>query len=207
MPLTTRQTQFYELLKDYFDFHGQSPTLDELKSWLEHHGWGEIRSLNSLTQYLETLEDAGKLRREGRKRGIILLDGVNTVRIPVFPNPVACGPATNLIDETAEEYRSISKRIVHAPERTYLFVATGDSMDRAGIEEDDLVVIEATNDLKDNDIVLANIDGCGTFKRFRKGWDTITLSPESSNPEHEPIYLHADDDFVIGGKVINVLKS
>jgi len=207
MALTTRQDIFYKHLQAYIDMHGQSPTLVEMKGWLEAHGWGEIRSLNSLTQYLDALEEAGKVHREGRKRGIVLTDRVNTVSIPVLGSPVACGAPTTLIDETAEEHRSVSRRLVQVPERTYLFRARGDSMDHAGIEDGDFVMIEATSEVGNGDVVLATIDGCGTLKRMKKGWDTITLMPESSNPEHQPIYLHADDDLVIAGKVVTVLKN
>ncbi len=205
--LTPRQQQFYDLLQQYIQQAGQSPTIEELKAYLEQHDWGTIRSLNSITQYLDALEHAGKIRRARRKRGVSLTETADTVSVPVLPNPVACGAATNLIEERATEHRTLSRRLVRAPTRTYLFRATGDSMDRAGISEGDFVLVEATSDLCDGDIVLATLDGCGTLKRLRRGVHTITLQPESTNPEHQPIYLHADDDFLINGKVVEVLKN
>jgi repressor LexA len=207
MSLTPRQQQFYDLLREFVTAAGHAPTTEELKDHLEANGWGEIRSLNSITQYLDALEESGKLRRERKKRGITMLETADTVSIPVLPNPVSCGAPTNLIEEEASEHRTLSRRLVRAPGKTYLFRAVGDSMNRAGIAEGDFVLVEATEDVRDGDIVLATIDGCGTLKRFKKGWETITLAPESTNPEHQPIYLHADDDFLIAGKVVNVLKN
>jgi repressor LexA len=207
MALTARQTQFYDLLKACIAEQGKSPTLAELKEYLEAHGWGEIRSLNSLTQYLEALESAGRIRRESRKRGISLAEEATTVQVPVLGSPVACGSPTTLLEEEAVDHHTISRRLVRSPERTYLFRATGDSMDLAGIGEGDYVLVEATSDLRDGEIVLATIDGCGTLKRLRRGDGTLTLLPQSSNPAHKPIYLSEEDDFIIGGRVIHIFKS
>lgn len=207
MPLTSRQQQFYDLLQQFIEAHGQAPTLEELKEYLEKNKWGEIKSLNSLTQYLDALERAGKIRRERKKRGVMLTESTETVSLPLLPNPVACGAPTALIEETAEDHLTVSRRLVRNPGQTYIFRASGDSMNRAGIDDGDFVLVESTLDLRDGDIVLATIDGCGTLKKIRKGMNTITLLPDSTNPIHKPIYLHTDDDFLIAGKVVNVLKN
>ncbi len=207
MFLTPRQQQFYDLLQQYMKKSGQAPTIEELKEFLEQNDWGTIKSLNSITQYLDALESAGKIRRVRKKRGVSLTESADTVSVPVLPNPVACGAPTNLIEERATEHRTLSRRLVRAPEHTYLFRATGDSMNRAGIEEGDFVLVEATQDIKDSDIVLATLDGCGTLKELKRGKNTITLLPRSSNPIHQPIYLHEDDDFLINGKVVEILKN
>lgn len=207
MPLTSRQQQFYDHLRAFIDTRGEAPTLEELKSWLEHHDWGDIRSLNSLTQYLDALEDAGKIRRERRKRGIRLLETTETVSIPLLPHPVACGAPTHLIAEEAEGHLTVSRKLVAHPERTYAFRTSGDSMDRVGIDDGDVVLVESTTAINPNDIVLANVDGMGTIKRYKRALDAITLLPESSNPTNQPIYLHAEDDFLIAGRVVQVLKS
>ena len=217
MTLTNRQQKFLDLLEKFITKHDYPPTLEEMKIWLEQNKWGEIRSLNSVKQYLDALEKDGAIRREHKKRGITLTDKstgekteqqINeTVLIPLLGSPVACGSPTGLIDETAIDQIKCSRKLLRNPGKTYAFRASGDSMNHAGIDDNDFVLIEATTDIQDNDIVLANIEGCGTLKRYRKGWDTITLSPESDNPEHKPIYLHSDEEFIIAGKVINVLKN
>jgi hypothetical protein len=37
---TTRQKRFLELLKSFIALHGDSPTLVEMKVWLEENNWG-----------------------------------------------------------------------------------------------------------------------------------------------------------------------
>lgn len=209
MPLTKKQQRFHDLLRDAFTALGRAPTLEELKDHLEQNGWGEIRSLNSITQYLDALEAAYKIRRSGGKCGIELAEATadNMVQVPFLPHPVSCGSPTNLIEEQATSHLTISRKLVHSPNTTYAFRTTGDSMDRAGIADGDIVLIEATSEIRDGDRVLASINGMGTVKRFRKNEYAVTLLPESSNPTHTPIYLHESDDFLIGGKVVGVLKN
>lgn len=217
MQLTKKQAQFLNLLQKFIDQKGEAPTLEEMKLWLEENGWGPVRSLNSVKQYLDALEQHGAIRRERKMRGIKLVDRrtgerserqiSDTILIPLLASPVSCGAPTTFIDENAIDHLQVSPRFVRSRERTYAFRAEGDSMNQAGISDGDYVLIEATSEIQDGDIVLANVDNCGTLKRLRKSFDSITLFPESTNPEHKPIYLHPDDEFVIAGKVINVLKN
>jgi len=207
MPLTPKQERFYSLLKGFVSEFGKPPILLELREWLEKNNWGEIRSLNSLTQYLQALEKAGKIRREGKKRGIIVLEAPNTISIPLLSNPVNCGVPTNFIEEETEEYITVSEKLVRKPGDTYAFRCSGDSMNKAGIDSGDIVLVEVTLDIQDGSIVIVSIDNLGTVKRIRIGQGAITLVPESTNPEHKPLYLHESDNFVVGGKVTHVLKS
>lgn len=207
MSLTKKQQRFYELLREAFTALGRAPTLEELKSHLESNGWGEIRSLNSLTQYLDALESMGRIRRSGGKCGIELAETADMVQVPFLPAPVSCGAPTHIIEEQATSHLTISRKLVRTPGSTYAFRTSGDSMDRAGIDDGDIVLIEATNEIRDGDRVLASINGMGTVKRFRKNEYAVTLLPESSNPTHTPIYLHESDDFLIGGKVVGILKG
>lgn len=206
MPLSKLQEKFYSFLKDFFDTKGFPPTVKELKDWLEHKGWGHIKSRNTVVQYLQAVEKAGKIHRNGEKRGIFLMENSLTVSIPLLPNPVNCGVPSNFIEENATEHISVSSKFVRHPENTYAFRAQGDSMNNAGINEGDIVLVEATQDLKDKDLVIASIEGCGTIKRLRLNNESIALIPESENKSHKPIYLHPSDSFAISGKVIQTLK-
>lgn len=64
----------------------------------------------------------------------------------------------------------------------------GDSMDRAGIFPDDLLIVEFFTEFgvpEDGEIVVAYVDDSPTIKRYMRQPDgKIVLMPESSNPEH-----------------------
>ena len=78
---------------------------------------------------------------------------------------VLCGDPT-AEEEYIEEYVSLPESIFGSGE-FFLLRARGDSMTDAGIEEDDLVLIEKTPVAKEGDIVVAlDEDNRNTLKRF-----------------------------------------
>lgn len=207
--LTEKQSRFLDLLKDYISAFDKSPTLEEMRIWMEQNGWEKISSLNSIKQYLEALEEKGLIRCEHKKRGITLLDGnVETTRVPLVDSRVACGSPTAVLDDAATDFLEVSKKLIPKLAQAYAFCCSGDSMDQAGIDDGDFVIVQPQPvEIRDGDLVLANVDDYGTVKRFRQAGETISLLPESSNPIHKPIYLHSSDEGMIVGKIITVLKN
>lgn len=126
-----------------------------------------------------------------------------------------CGPATVFADERIEGYLTVSASML--PRRKndlYVLVADGPSMNRAvihnndTIEDGDFVVVDsAARAPKNNDVVVAVIDGMATIKRYKedKKYDRIILEAESTE-DYRPIFIHESDDFSISGKVVEVIK-
>mgnify|MGYP001792707918 FL=1 len=56
----------------------------------------------------------------------------------------------------------------------------------AHIEPGDMVLVEKTNQAKDMQIVIAEVDGEFTMKYFRKKGDKVWLEPANKN--YKPIY-------------------
>jgi len=91
----------------------------------------------------------------------------------------------------------------------------GDSMNKAKIagknlEEGDFVVIDSEyRSPKNGDYVLSVIDGCANLKKFERDNKTgeVLLVSESTNPKHKPIYISSEDNFMINGKIVNVVKK
>ncbi len=137
------------------------------------------------------------------------------LRIPVI-GTANCGPATIYAEENYQGFLRVSSRLagVRSPEGIYAIKADGSSMNRADvdgrkIEDGDYVIVDSKiAEPKNNDIVVAIIDGKATIKRFIRddANEQIVLKADSSN-DYEPIYLHANDDFTISGRVISVVKK
>ena len=72
----------------------------------------------------------------------------------------------------------------------------------AGINDNDLAIIESAQAAKNGDIVVALIDDSATIKRFFKEKDHIRLQPE--NDAMEPIIV---DDCKILGKLVGIFRS
>ena len=68
----------------------------------------------------------------------------------------------------------------------------GDSMNAARINDGDVVIVRRQDVVDNGQIAVVLIDGeDATLKRFRQDGRTITLSPQSTNPTHQPIVLDA----------------
>lgn len=84
-----------------------------------------------------------------------------------------------------------------------MLTVSGDSMKNAGILDGDHIIVEKTNAVKNNDIVVALIDNHeATVKRFFKEKDHVRLVPE--NEAYDPIILK---DVAIIGRVIGVYRE
>ncbi len=134
--------------------------------------------------------------------------------IPIV-GTASCGPATIFAEENFQGFLRVSGRLLgrSTPAGLYGIKTNGASMNRAEIagkkiEDGDYVIIDSNRkEVVNNDIVLAIIDNKATIKRFiddRKNGQVI-LKADSSY-DYDPIYLHPDDDFLISGKAVAVIK-
>ncbi len=80
----------------------------------------------------------------------------------------------------------------------YTLIAQGDSMNRARINDGDIVCVKASRTAADGQIVVASVEGLGdeyevTLKRIRFMMDgSVILCPDSDNPEYVPLLITKD---------------
>ena len=120
--------------------------------------------------------------------------------------------AAMFADQYVEGYLRVSKRLVK-DRNIFAVQVNGTSMNKAvvnskTIESGDFVLVDGgVKEYKNNDRVLVVIDGLATVKTYRTvDGKTIALIPESTDKRHKPIFLTDEDNFVINGLVVNVLK-
>lgn len=210
--LTQKQKIVLQAIKQFFAEHGQMPTVREIKEESSHLGL-HLKSVRSFFLYLNALEEKGYIERTSEDRGI-LLKGVtsdNFVQVPVFGSASA-GAAAMFADQYVEGYLRVSKRLVKDRD-IFAVQVNGTSMNKAvvnskTIESGDFVLVDGgVKEYKNNDRVLVVIDGLATVKTYRTvDGKTIALIPESTDKKHQPIFLTDEDNFVINGLVVNVLK-
>lgn len=126
-----------------------------------------------------------------------------------------CGPATIYAEQNFQGFLRVSSKLVGRSKPTGLYAVKTDgaSMNRADIngrmiEDGDYVIVDSEDkSVKTGDVVLAIIDNKATIKRYiyDREHEQIVLRADSSY-DYEPIYLHPDDDLIISGKVIGVIK-
>lgn len=209
--LTPKQKIVLQAIKSYYAEHGMMPTIREIKEEAGNLGL-KLKSIRSFFNYLNELEDKGYIQRTSEDRGI-KLKGITRetfVDVPILGMANA-GTALAYADEYVEGYLKVSKHIVR-DKNVFAVQISGTSMNKAKvnnktINDGDFVLVEKKEVYDYNDKVLVIIDGLATVKIYRKfDEDNIVLAPDSTDPKHKPIFLTSEDNFVIDGKVIDVLK-
>ena len=190
--LTAKQRETLEAIRAHVKRHGVGPTRLELCEALgvKHQGSIEAR-LQGLAKrgWVELVPFV--------ERGIRLLREGTPVLDPELVPAVSAG--TPIL---AEEYGAV----VRAPDfesgwspfeaKPEFFVRVrGDSLDRAGFTDGDVVAVRRDPEPKEGDLVVARIGQEVTLKRYHRESETvIELQPMSTNP-----------DFAIAGVVVGAM--
>ena len=182
--LTPKQTQVLSYIKDYQLDHGKSPTIREIKDYLD------VSSDNSILKHLKALEKKGYIHKDDTPRGIKLLESIkqklqaDTISIPILGFIPAGGPVHS--EEFVENYLTFDKSQIRHPDQTFILRVTGQSMIDAGIFEGDMIIADAKKEPRVNDIVVALVDGENTVKRLIKDSNSNFLL-KAENPNYTDI--------------------
>lgn len=113
-----------------------------------------------------------------------------------FPSPA---------DDFRETRISLDEELIHNKDATFFAKVRGQSMINAGLDDNDLLVIDRSLEPTNNKIAVCFLDGEFTVKRLRVEKNEVWLQPE--NPNYPIINITEDNDFVIWGIVTNVIKK
>ena len=201
--LTDRQIEAFHKLSEYINNNGRSPnTREMLELFVVNHP-------RSVTQFLNALEKAGCISRGIGARNIKILtpppthhvEHCSTILIPVVGH-VSCGiplfAEQNIID-----HMRVSTTLAKPPFSYFILVASGNSMNKAGINNGDYILIRQTQIANDGQTVVALIDNETTVKKMRRSKRSVILEPQSTDPVHKPIVV--EQDFKIQGVVVEVV--
>jgi len=203
--LTAKQLDFLDRLIRFQAREGVPPSVREMQVL------GGFRSPRSVGQYLDALQAAGYIERARGARNIrvlsrppgVLADRADTVLVPIIGHIAAGRPI--LAAENVEDHLAVSTKLARHGSRHFLLRVRGDSMNRAGIEDGDLVLVRQQEDAQPGEVVVALIDDEATVKRLRPARGAILLEPASTNVAHKPIVV--DRDFRIQGVVVATIPS
>ena len=125
------------------------------------------------------------------------------LKLPFVANGISAGfpsPADDFLDINID----LNKHLIKNPSTTFYGRVKGNSMVDAGIHDGDLLIIDKSLEPRNNKIAVCFIDGEFTVKRITLEKDVVWLIAE--NKDFEPIKVTKDNDFIIWGIVINVIK-
>jgi repressor LexA len=88
-------------------------------------------------------------------------------------------------------------------------MVVGDSMNNSAIIEGSYVVVRKQEDVENGEIAVVLVDGeNATVKIFHRTDNTVTLAPNSSNPEHRPRMIDlSKTEFKVIGKVVMIVRK
>ena len=157
-------------------------------------------------KYLVEMAERGLIGYDGKTIMTSRMKHMNTDRLNVpLVGTIRCGSPEEEHEEI-NEYVSLPASLFGYGDY-FILCAKGDSMNLAGIDEGDYVVVERRTEAKAGDIVaVLDEDNCSTLKRL--GYDSIRgryyLKAESSNPVNKNLYPR---EIVIQGIARNIIKK
>ena len=110
-----------------------------------------------------------------------------------FPSPAG---------DFKQERISLDRELIKNKEATFFARVNGQSMIDAGLDDNDLLVIDRSLEPVNNKIAVCLIDGEFTVKRLKVEKGKIWLQPENSN--YKSIEITEENEFIIWGIVTNV---
>ncbi|MWN90526.1 repressor LexA [Gilliamella sp. Pra-s65] len=202
-PLTERQQQIYDLIKDNIQTTGMPPTRAEIAKKLG------FRSANAAEEHLKALAKKGAIEMiAGSSRGIRLLleNPVEQNELEGLPliGQVAAGSPI-LAQEHIESHYQVDPSLFK-PHADFLLRVHGMSMKDIGILDGDLLAVHKTQDVKNGQIVVARIDDEVTVKRLSRKGKHVHLLAENS--EFSPIEIDLEQqNFAIEGLAVGIIRN
>ena len=209
-PLSTRQQQILDFLREYHADRSYMPSIREMQLACG------ISSTSVVDYNLRLLERDGHIRRSPDiSRAIELVgepgaDLVEVARVPVL-GAIAAGepipvPEANAYADGDHESLALPPELTpRDPENLYALRVKGHSMIDAFVTDGDIVVLRQTRDARNGEMVAAwlSMQEEATLKHFYLEGDNVRLMP--ANPAMEPIVVPADS-VQVHGKVVAVMR-
>ena len=133
----------------------------------------------------------------------ISLEDAKRLKLPYFEG-LAAGfplPAADYQHESLD----LNEKFVHHPEASYFVRIKGESMIGLGLFDDDICLVDRSEEVSDGNIVVAFVNVGLTVKTLdmsTKDKGYLRLMPV--NPDFKPIIIDAYDQFILQGKVTSV---
>lgn len=126
-----------------------------------------------------------------------------TIMVPYYINLASCG-GPNVSEGHVDDFIEVGTELAKPGYQYYLVRAEGDSMNQAGINSGDLVLVRAQDYADLGDRVVACTDDGVTIKEFHRQGNSAVLMPRSDNPTHKPLMV---DNVQIQGVVVTTLPK
>ena len=200
--VTERQKQLLWVIYDFIKSTGYPPTFEEMR---ENLG---VSSNQSIADLLEKLKKSNVIKKETGARTLAILplgyEILGAPQLVPFLGVTTAGMPAEAI-EISGEWQALSSNVAKLQSDIFMLRISGDSMINAGIDDGDVVLVQTKKEFISKEIVLAEVGGDSTIKRFisEDKPPYVYLKPE--NPKYKNILF--TDEVRLKGKVVSVLKN
>ena len=210
--LSSKQQKIYEFIRTFVEERDYPPSIRDIQNACG------ISSTSVVDYNLKALERQGLIRRDREiSRAIELLDTdghrhrrSRTTAVPVLGaiaagQPIPVPSADTFSDVAAADTVELTEDLTGGYDDVFALRVKGTSMIDALIGDGDLVLLRATNDVRDGEMVAVWIKSQNetTLKHFYREGDRVRLQP--ANSTMEPIYVDAKD-VEVQGKVVSTIR-
>jgi repressor LexA len=198
--LSDKDKKAFALIRNKIIHYGKSPTLSEINAVTGG------KSPRSASLVIDRLIEAKLIQKEGRTLklvGVHSIQSISTINVPLVGS-VACGVPL-FAEENIETLIPVSTALARAGSKYFILRAKGTSMNDAGIDDGDLLLVRQQDTADDKQKVVALINDEATVKILEKGNGVVILRPKSKDKSHKPIIL--TDNCMIQGVVVAVLPA
>ena len=198
MALTRRQKQVLDVIQNFIEESGYSPSLEEIGRQLG------LSSVATVHKHVSHLVDKGYVRRgwnQNRSIEPVQMTVGEVCELPLLGS-IAAGSPIEAVQH--QETLRVPAEMLRSRNDSYALKVEGDSMIEDHICDGDLVIIEKRETAKNGETVVALIeDSEVTLKQFFSEGKFVRLQP--ANHTMDPIYVAADQ-VRIQGVVTGVLR-
>jgi len=166
---------YQKKIESFYSENKRMPTYSEMMKLFN------FKSKNAVFKIVEKLIEAGTVAKDHLGR---LVPSETFGEVPMLGFVTAGFPAS--VEEEMTDTVNLDDLLIKNKPLTFMLKVDGDSMIDAHIEKGDMVLVEKTNQAKDMQIVIAEVDGEFTMKYLREKGNKRWLEPANKN--YEPIY-------------------
>lgn len=202
--LTARQQEIFDFVKQHIETTGMPPTRVEIAREIG------FKSPNAAEEHLKALARKGYIEMlSGTSRGIRILvnndeESANEDEGLPLVGKVAAGTPIEAIEHIEAHYPVNGS--MFSPAADYLLRVNGNSMEKIGILDGDLLAVHKTKSVRNGQVVVARVEDEVTVKRFERSGDLIYLLPE--NDDLKPIVVDPRVSYIeIEGLAVGVIRS
>lgn len=207
--LTVKQKEILRKIKTFFQEEGYFPSVRELNQILR------VNSSNTIFTHIRALVKKGFLKKNKKGKIMAITEesndftdnlpvqtGLGAISIPYFSYGVPAGFQAPAEDE-GREILTVDQYLIKNPNNTFALKVSGDSMEKAGIMQGDLLLVEKRSDARTGQIIVAHLPSGFTVKRLIEE-DGVKYLKAESRTRYQ---IKMEEGTEVWGIVIGIIRK